>query len=173
MKNTANIITASRIALCVPLVFLSPEAPAFYSLYALGGVTDMLDGHVARKSHTESDLGSRLDSMADLVFIAVCAVKLIPHIKLGAVLWLWAGLIAVLRLCNIALGYICRGSFSVPHTVLNKITGALLFIYPLSIVFDCTKAAAIPLCLMATAAAVQETWLLCEVKEAFSRKDEE
>ena len=48
MKNTANIITISRIFIAVWLIFTKPLSPCFYVLYTVCGLTDMIDGTVAR-----------------------------------------------------------------------------------------------------------------------------
>ena len=74
----ANIITGIRIVLSVALLFCSALSPLFYALYMVAGFSDMLDGAVARKTGTVSEFGSRLDTIADLLFVAVCLIKLLP-----------------------------------------------------------------------------------------------
>ena len=69
----ANIITVSRIFLSLCLFVLSPSSVPFAVLYLLCGVTDVLDGFVARKLHTESEKGGMLDSTADLFFAVAYA----------------------------------------------------------------------------------------------------
>ena len=78
----ANIITASRILLSIALLFCPAFSPAFYVLYVAGGASDMIDGAVARKTGTAGKLGSRLDTIADFVFTAVCLIKLLPMLLL-------------------------------------------------------------------------------------------
>lgn len=39
----------------------------------------MLDGFIARKMHTESKFGEKLDSFADIVFIAACFKERTVH----------------------------------------------------------------------------------------------
>lgn len=68
-----NIITALRIALCIPMFFAEAMSPLFVSCYLLAGVSDMLDGFLARKLCVTSDFGARLDSVADLVFAIIMA----------------------------------------------------------------------------------------------------
>jgi CDP-diacylglycerol--glycerol-3-phosphate 3-phosphatidyltransferase len=50
-------------------------SPWFCVLYISAGVSDMVDGWVARKTNTVSDFGSKLDTVADIFFVAVCLVK--------------------------------------------------------------------------------------------------
>ena len=74
----ANIITGIRIVLSVLLLFFPAFSPAFFVLYIAAGASDMIDGAVARKTGTVSEFGSRLDTAADIVFAAVCLIKLLP-----------------------------------------------------------------------------------------------
>ena len=57
----ANIITFLRIILSVALLFCPVFSPVFLVLYIVTGVSDMIDGLVARKTGTVSEFGSRLD----------------------------------------------------------------------------------------------------------------
>ena len=57
----ANSITAIRIACSIALLFCPAFSPAFYTLYIIAGVSDMIDGTVARKTGTVSEFGSGRD----------------------------------------------------------------------------------------------------------------
>ena len=70
----ANTITFSRIAACIVLLFCPVFSPAFYVFYIAAGLSDMLDGFVARQTDTVSKLGTRLDTIADFVFVPVHSV---------------------------------------------------------------------------------------------------
>ena len=70
----ANIITGIRILCSIALVFCPTLSPVFYSLYLVAGFTDMIDGTVARKTNTVSEFGSRLDTIADFIFVVVCLI---------------------------------------------------------------------------------------------------
>ena len=61
----ANTITFFRIAASIVLLSCPVFSPAFYTLYIAAGLSDMLDGYVARKSNTDSRFGARLDTIAD------------------------------------------------------------------------------------------------------------
>ena len=152
----ANIITASRILISITLLFFPPFSPAFYALYIAAGITDMTDGTVARITKTVSELGARLDSVADIVFVAASLVKLLPAINIPLWLFVWTGIIALIRIINIVSGFIMQKRFVMLHTVMNKVTGFLLFVLPLTLRFVEIKYAAIPVCAVATFAAVQE-----------------
>ena len=152
----ANRITGARIVMSVFLLFCPVFSPAFYGLYLAAGVSDMVDGAVARKTGTVSEFGSRLDSAADLVFVAVCLVKMLPAFEVPVWLGLWTALIAVLKAANIAAGYIRRKEFLPVHSVINKVTGVLLFVFPLTRAFMDWRYSAAFVCMVATAAAVHE-----------------
>ena len=159
-KQIANIITSSRILCAICLLFCPVFSVAFYILYVFCGITDMIDGTVARKTNTVSELGSKLDSIADYIFVAVCLIKLLPVIHLSIWLWIWIGLIAIIKVVNIISGYIIWKEMVVKHTVLNKITGTLLFVLPLTISFVEIKYSGTIVCAIATVAAVQEGHLI-------------
>ena len=82
----ANAITVFRIAAGIVLLFCPAFSPAFYVCYIAAGLSDMLDGFVARKTDTVSELGARLDTMADFALVVVCLIKLLPILRIPA--WL-------------------------------------------------------------------------------------
>lgn len=132
MKSPANVLTAGRILLSVPLVWTAPLSPAFYVLYTLAGVTDMLDGPVARKTDTVSREGAMLDSIADAVFLAAALIVLFPVLRERCPNWgLWTVLAAAaLRGGAYGVGFYKYRRFAAYHTWLNKLTGAALFCAP-------------------------------------------
>ena len=152
----ANLITSCRILFSLLLLFFPDLSPGFYGLYLAAGLSDMLDGFVARRTNSASPLGAKLDSMADIVFLAVCLIKLLPVLALPVWLWVWVGLIALLRLVNVVSGFVRRKKLVLLHTRANKLTGALLFLLPLSLGFLNLLYTAVPLCTLASFAAIQE-----------------
>ena len=128
MKHIPNIITAFRFLGAASLLFCNPAGVAFWVIYGLCGVSDMLDGYLARKLNAESKNGAVLDSIADICFVACCAIRLIPVAQIPAWLWMWAGAIMVIKLVNQVSALIVCRSFCFPHTTANKLTGLLLFL---------------------------------------------
>ena len=94
--------------------------------------------------------------MADVVFLSVCLIRLLPVLALPVWLWVWVGLIALLRLVNVVSGFVRRKKLVLLHTRANKLTGALLFLLPLSLGFLNISCTAVPLCALASFAAIQE-----------------
>ena len=152
----ANIITGSRILTSIALLFFPAFSPAFYALYLAGGITDMIDGTVARRTGNVSESGAKLDSIADIVFAVACLIKLFPVIIIPKWLYIWIGIIALIRIINIVSGFIMKKQFVMLHTIMNKVTGLMLFILPLTVPFIKIKYTAVPVCTVATFAAIQE-----------------
>ncbi len=156
----ANIITGIRIVISAFLLFCPAFSRAFFTLYIAAGVSDMIDGAVARKTGTASEFGSRLDTIADIVLIAVCLIKVIPVLDVPVWLYIWIAVIAFIKMANIAAGYIRQKEFISVHSMINKVTGGLLFIFPLTLAFIDLRYSAAVVCTVATAAAIQEGRLI-------------
>ncbi len=152
----ANAITIFRMAAGMVLLFCPVFSPGFYALYIAAGLSDMLDGFVARKTDTVSRLGARLDTAADFVLVVVCLVKLLPVLRIPPWLYIWIGIIALIKAVNIISGFVVQKRFAAVHSVMNKATGALLFLLPLTIPVVPLKYSAIVACAAATLAAMQE-----------------
>ncbi len=152
----ANVITCIRILLSAAILFCPALSPAFYGLYITAGVSDMLDGAVARKTGAVSERGARLDTLADIVFTAVCLIRLLPVLDVPVWLYIWIDVIAFIKAANLAAGYIRQKAFLSVHSTINKVTGGLLFVFPLTLAFIDLKYSAAVVCTVATAAAVYE-----------------
>ena len=120
----------------------------------------MIDGAVARKTGTVSKLGSRLDTIADIVFTAVCLIKLLPILNIPIWLYIWIAVIAFIKAANIAAGYIRQKEFISVHSAMNKVTGGLLFVFPLTLTWIDLRYSAAVVCAVATTAAVYEGYLI-------------
>ena len=156
----ANIITFSRILLSVALLFPETFSPAFYILYLLAGLSDMIDGTIARKLGTESRFGERLDTAADMTFVAAAACKVLPQLDIPEWIVIWAGIIALVKILNIVSGFVIHGEFVAVHSVTNKVTGVLLFALPILIRVVPLNCSAVFICAVASFAAVQEGYYI-------------
>ncbi|TDP54635.1 CDP-alcohol phosphatidyltransferase family protein [Aminicella lysinilytica] len=152
----ANLITGCRILCSIIMIFFPAFSVTFYVLYLAGGVTDMVDGLVARKTNTVSKMGSRLDSIADVFFVAVSLFKILPAVDISTWLWIWIAVIAAIKVINILSGFLSQKRFVAEHTIMNKVTGFLLFLLPLTLtVIELNYSGAV-VCCIATFAAIQE-----------------
>ena len=93
-KHIANIITGSRIVLSLPLLFIPLSSAWFYALYLLCGLSDMIDGTVARRTSSASEFGARLDMVSDFVFMSVALIKFVPHFHIPVAILIPYGEIA-------------------------------------------------------------------------------
>lgn len=166
----ANKITALRIICSIALLFVPLLSTAFYILYLLAGLSDMLDGAIARKTGTVSEFGSKLDSMADFVFVVVCLVKLLPVLHLSGWQYAWIALIAAIKVVNVIFGYATQKKFVDVHSVMNKVTGGVLFLLPLTLSVVDTDFTVSIACFIATFAAVQENCFIKEGDKKLCRK---
>ena len=154
MKHLPNIISALRIAGAIGLLFFNVKGWPFWVLYASCGISDMVDGRLARKLNAETEAGAVLDSVADIVFVACCAFRLLPVLEIPAWLWIWAGVILFVKIVNQISALVVYKRFSFPHTLANKLTGLLLFLTIPAVFLSVIPIAVVAA--IATFAAVQE-----------------
>ena len=159
-KHLANILTASRTVFSVPLLFIPLSSAWFYMLYLFCGLTDLIDGTVARKTGSDSKFGARLDTFADFVFVLVCSIKILPIIHIPVWLWVWISIIALIKMFNFALVFVRKKELLSIHSTLNKVTGFALFILPLSLTFIEPLYSVTAICILATIAAMQEVYFV-------------
>ena len=156
IKHIANILTGCRILGSILLLFFPVFSLVFYIIYPLCGFSDMIDGTIARKTNSASELGAKMDTVADLVFVAVSLIKLLSTIHIPGWLWIWGSVIAIIKIGNIIRGYVSKKQFISLHTIMNKVTGLLLFLLPLTLSFVELKYSSFVVCSIATFSAIQE-----------------
>lgn len=152
----ANVITGIRILVSAALLLCPVFSPIFYAMYLIAGLSDMADGIVARKTNSVSEFGSRLDGVADFIFVAVCLIKILPVMDIPIWLYVWTAVIFFVKVINILSGYAMHKRFIAVHTTMNKVTGVLFFMVPLTLSIVPLIYTEIPICSVATFAAVQE-----------------
>ncbi len=152
----ANVITGLRILVSAVLMFCPVFSPSFYVLYMIAGLSDMVDGIIARKTNSVSEFGSRFDSIADFVFVAVCLIRVLPVLDIPIWLYVWTAVIFFVKIINIISGYVMHKKYVAVHTTMNKATGMLLFMLPLTLTIVPLNYSGIPICSVATFAAIQE-----------------
>lgn len=129
----------------------------FCVLYAITGISDILDGFIARQTGTESETGAKLDTAADMAFTIACMFKLIPLLNLPARIISWVCLIAFIKLFNIVYSFLKTKEIVSIHSALNKATGLLLFfLLPLAAWTNSLHICEIA-CFTATVAALNES----------------
>ena len=158
MKRLPNVISVLRIAGSISLLFCDVKGWPFWSLYVLCGLSDILDGWLARRLHAESKTGAILDSVSDIVFVACCAIRLSPVLEIPVWLCIWAGIIVTIKIINQISALIVCKRVCFPHTVANKLTGFLLFLTVPTMFWSMIPISIVAA--LATFAAVQEGHLI-------------
>jgi len=132
MFSFANGITFARIVLALVLIFVKPLSVTFFLIYFICGISDVLDGYVARKTNTVSKLGRKLDSVADLIMALVVIYLLYPYVRsiLQIEIIIWIVVIGIVRLLSVLVVYLKYKKFEILHTYGNKAAGLLLFLFP-------------------------------------------
>lgn len=72
----ASYVTSLRIILIIPIVFFASISEVYLSLFLfiIAGLTDYLDGFIARKTNTTTSLGALLDLLADKLLVCLVLI---------------------------------------------------------------------------------------------------
>jgi cardiolipin synthase len=103
-RDIPNLITAFRFFLVAPVVLLLLNE-RFYSalvLFGVAGLSDGLDGYLAKRNNWTSRLGALLDPLADKLLLVSCFVTL----GVMGLIPLWLVVLVVLRDLVIVTGAI-------------------------------------------------------------------
>lgn len=132
IRALPNIISCFRLIGTVALLFTDPLSVTFYVIYTLCGLSDVLDGSIARATDNTTELGAKLDSIADMLYYAVMLVKILPHLVRRLPGWIWyvVAFVIALRILSYVIAAVKYRRFASLHTYMNKLTGALIFTVP-------------------------------------------
>lgn len=172
MKSLANYITFTRMILTCVLFFLYPFSLAFFIVYILCGLTDILDGFIARRLHIETSFGAKLDTFADFLFVFVVMLRLVPVLfhTIELKMWMWALIVVIIKLLSAGIIYLKYDDYGMLHTYMNKLAGLLLLLSPF---FINTYPVIVSwtLCIVTTLASVEELLInLCHNDLNLNRK---
>jgi len=156
MKAIANYISFSRIIFSLALIFVKPLSVAFYTIYIICGLSDIIDGFIARKTGTTSGLGAKLDSIADMIMIGILLFLLYPILNPKIEIIIWIILISIIRLVAMIAALKKYKTFASIHTYGNKITGMILFLFPILIPYIHTTVLIYIICVVASISAIEE-----------------
>ncbi|MBB1273516.1 MULTISPECIES: CDP-diacylglycerol--glycerol-3-phosphate 3-phosphatidyltransferase [Psychromonas] len=100
MLNIPNLLTCFRILL-IPVfvvIFYLPiswSAPLATFIFWLAGITDWLDGYLARRLNQQTPFGAFLDPVADKIMVAVALVMIVEHYSV-----IWITVPAMIMICR-------------------------------------------------------------------------
>lgn len=124
-----NAITALRLVAAVILIFIEPLSLPYLIIYTIGGISDAIDGFVARKLGGETEFGAKLDSVSDIAFYLVTMLKILPmlYLELPCNIWYFAGAVILLRIIMYIINALIEKELLASHTYLNKAQSLMLF----------------------------------------------
>jgi CDP-diacylglycerol--glycerol-3-phosphate 3-phosphatidyltransferase len=128
IRITPNIITLSRIAVTFGLLNVEWFSFNFYVMYSYCGISDVIDGFLARELSTTSNFGALLDSIADILFFGVVLLIILKEIPLTNFTLVWMLLIAIIRVCTAICSKLTHKKIIYLHTYANKLSGVLIFL---------------------------------------------
>lgn len=132
-QHIPNIISISRGIVALVLLLVTYGSPLFWIAYIWCGISDMIDGALARKLNATSKLGATIDSITDLIFVVIAASVFLPRMDISMWMWLFIGVIAFVKIVNAISGYVMFRKVIMLHTIANKLTGLLLFLLPIAV----------------------------------------
>jgi CDP-diacylglycerol--glycerol-3-phosphate 3-phosphatidyltransferase len=170
MNNLANYISITRIILVLFLAFLEPLSFHFYLIYTVSGISDIMDGYIARKTKSSSKLGEKLDSAADFIMVVVLIPIFYTILNPGIVILLWIIVIGIIRVISLLIVLIKYKTFGMLHTYGNKITGLILFLIPLLLIVVPKSILMYLVCSIASVSALEELGINLLSKELSANK---
>ena len=160
-----NFITLLRAMMAVLLFMVTPFSSLFYLIYVVCALTDILDGFLARRLKAVSDLGQCLDSLVDLMFLVIVSIRVVPLLDVESWMLIWTGIILLMKIGSLIIGFAKFRELSFLHTYKNKLTGLLLFVYPAFIGWLGMLIPTVIVCMAATVTAVEELIILLKLKK--------
>ncbi len=160
LKYLPNFITMLRILGTICLLFTKPFGTPFFVIYTLAGITDVLDGFVARKTNSISEFGTKLDSVADLLFYAVMVFKIFAKLleNVSFQIWIAIGVVVLVRIAAYITAFVKYRCFASLHTYLNKLTGFAVFCAPYAFLTPYMTVYCIVVCVIAFASSAEELY---------------
>ncbi len=128
MKNIPNSLSLIRMALSVILIFINNRF-IFLTIYLICGLSDVLDGYIARRYKVESNVGAKLDSLADFIFFITSLTSMIHSygLRIPDAIIIGGIVVGGVRLLNFGITKKKFNQFCMLHTVGNKLSGVIIF----------------------------------------------
>ena len=161
----ANVITVSRIVCAIILFFFQDVNGAFLAIYAYCGVSDLIDGPIARKTNSTSNLGALLDTIGDVAtYVALAKILLSKHlVPPWAVIWYVAAAVGILSGGLVAVARFRR--FFVIHSLFGKIMGFFAFMMPFAYYADLLIPCFVAICSSATVSAAETVFITAKAAD--------
>lgn len=156
MKISPNKLSFIRIIFSLLLFFTKPLSYLFFIIYLICSISDVLDGYVARKYNLVTDFGAKLDSIADMTMFLSLIIVLLPVLNFTLEIYVLILIIVILKIASAIYCYIKFEKLSTIHSYLNKITGLLIILIPVLLIFAPSENLIAIICIIATIAAIEK-----------------
>lgn len=134
-KHIANTVSLSRVAGAIALFFFSSITKPFLAIYVFCGITDLIDGPIARKTGSTSPLGATLDTVGDVATYLALTKVLATHKLVPGWILVWIISAGIVFGIDAVISRIRLKKFYLPHTWLGKIFGGSVFVLPIAMQF--------------------------------------
>ena len=170
LKTIPNMLSVSRLilipAMLIPAYYIEDEPQArfvFLIMFIIIGVTDKLDGTLARYLNQTTALGAKLDTIADMVFYPLIALWLY-RFESGVVgeWWNLVYFLLALYFFKMVTGKIKFGYVPAFHTIGAKTFSASLYFFMIAAILDPVLSKSIfpVLCVIGYINQLEETYIL-------------
>lgn len=133
-RNLPNTLSVVRIVASISLLFFFKEPKVLIPIYLFCGISDFLDGYLARRYNLVSQWGARLDSIADTVFYLILLFYLYQVYGYLFIPYLYTiFIVIIIKFFSLLAGIIKYRKFIGLHTYANKLAGLLVFLLPFCI----------------------------------------
>lgn len=130
-----NTLTLLRCGCALSLPLFPVESWGFVMVYVTAGVTDVLDGLIARRWKIVTPAGATLDSVADMLVSLVGLYVFLAFYQWPIWPMLWIGCIAALKAVTAVIGWRKYGDTPFLHTRMNKLAEVVVFVTPLCLIY--------------------------------------
>ena len=131
MKYVPNTLSSLRILLAASLFFIPALSPLFLIVYSAAGVTDLIDGPIARKFNATTKIGANLDGIADYFFVAAALITIIPALDFNTRSIVIVIGFVVLKVIGMIVGYVHYRQLMMMHTYASKGGALFALLFPL------------------------------------------
>lgn len=165
-KHIANIVTLSRVVGAIVLFFCNEINTLFLSVYVFCGLTDLIDGPIARKTGSSSALGATLDTVGDVMTYLALTKILIMKKLVPVWILIWILSAGVMFGCVSLISKHRFKKLYLPHTWLGKIFGGSVFVLPIAMTVMSEKIWMSVICGIATIHAFELLYIQLRSKDA-------
>ncbi len=133
IKHVPNALSVIRIILSVSLLFFAKDHVVLFCIaYLLAGISDVLDGKIARYYHVESKIGSMLDAVGDSLLFGTALISMVFFADLDInVLHVMIAISfgVIYKIANVFVTRVRFKQFNMMHTLMNKSVFVTLYFY--------------------------------------------